>query len=367
MTKLLYITNGVHGSGGLERVLSIKASYLAEHYNYDVTILCLNGLKEPFYRFSSKIKFVSINVSGNPLAYFLNYKRGIINIIKTVKPDIISVCDDGLKGFLLPQILNNNIPIIYERHASVSLNFNKEDRSFLQKIKNKFTYCIMRWAATKFDKFVVLTNGNLKEWKAGNLEVIPNPLSFYPKELPQKTKLPKTVVAVGSHSYNKGYDLLLQSWKKVNKEFPDWKLMIYGKKNPKCGFQELSNQLGISSSVIFNDPIPNIEEAYANAAMLVLPSRSEGFGMVLIEAMAYGLPCVSYDSPHGPGDIITDGEDGYLIENGNIDEFANRIINLIKNSENLVQMGINARINVENYLPQKIVQQWNTLFKELVK
>ncbi|WP_271424708.1 glycosyltransferase family 4 protein [Aequorivita sinensis] len=366
MIKLLYITNGIDGSGGLERVLSIKASYLAEYYNYDVTILCLNGLKEPFYSFSSKIKFVSIDVSGNPLAYFLNYKRGIRNIIKTVEPDIISVCDDGLKGFLLPQILKSKTPIIYERHASVSLNFNTAKKGFFQKLKNKFAYFIMRWAATKFDKFVVLTNGNLNEWNAGNLEVIPNPLSFYPKELPQKTKLPKTVVAVGSHSYNKGYDLLLQSWEKVNKEFPDWKLVIYGKKDAECKYEDLSNQLGISSSVTFNDPIPNIEEAYANAAMLVLPSRSEGFGMVLIEAMAYGMPCVSYDCPHGPGDIITNGEDGYLIENGNIDEFANRIIDLIQDPDNIAQMGINARINVERYLPERIVAQWDKLFKELI-
>ncbi|MCG2431691.1 glycosyltransferase family 4 protein [Aequorivita xiaoshiensis] len=366
MVKLLYITNGIHGSGGLERVLSIKASYLAEHYNYDITILSLNDLKEPFYQFSPKIKFVSIDVSGNPLAYFLKYKRGIRDIIKSFKPDIISVCDDGLKGFILPQILKSKPPIIYERHASVSLNFNTANKGFFQKLKNKFTYFLMRWAATKFDKFVVLTNGNLKEWKDGNLEVIPNPLSFYPKELLQKTKLPKTILAVGSHSYNKGYDLLLQSWKKVNEQFPDWKLMIYGKKNPECKLVELSNQLRISSSVTFNDPIPNIEEAYAKAAMLVLPSRSEGFGMVLIEAMAYGLPCISYDCPHGPGDIITNGEDGYLIENGNVDEFANRIIGLIQNPENLLQIGVKARRNVKRYLPEHIVDQWDKLFKTLL-
>lgn len=98
--KLLYITNGINGSGGLERVLSIKASGFAEKQGYDVHILGLNqGNEKPFYEFSPKIKFESILVAGNPLQYWKSYIKGIQNVVDEIQPDIISVCDDGLKGF----------------------------------------------------------------------------------------------------------------------------------------------------------------------------------------------------------------------------------------------------------------------------
>jgi len=121
--KLLYITNGINGAGGLERVLSVKASYFAEEYDDDVHILVLNDAHlQPFYQFSDKIIFHSIDVKGNPLQYFLRYKNGIQQVVDNVKPHEILVCDDGLKGFFLPSIIKTSAKWIYERHASQELN-----------------------------------------------------------------------------------------------------------------------------------------------------------------------------------------------------------------------------------------------------
>lgn len=366
MIKLLYITNGIDGSGGLERVLSVKASYLAEHYDYEISILCLNDHhKNPFYDFSSRIRTVSIDVAGNPFSYFSNYIKGIKDTIKSINPDIISVCDDGLKGFLIPQFVGNKIPIIYERHASVQLNFKKENSSILSALQNKTQLSLMRSAATKFDRFVVLTSGNLKEWKTGNLQVIPNPLSFYPQKLAQNNA--KNVIVVGSHSYNKGYDLLLKSWLKIRTSFPEWKLLIFGKKDSQETYINLAEEMGLSDSIKFYDPVQDIEQAYKNASILALPSRSEGFGMVLIEAMACGLPCVSYNCPHGPGDIITDGLNGFLVENENPEEFAKKIMDLMRKPELRQKMGQKARLDVLRYSPENIALKWNDLFKELVR
>lgn len=363
--KLLYITNGINAAGGLERVLSIKASYLADHYGYEVSILSLNDNHlNPFYKFSDKINMFSITVKGNPLKYFVHYTKGIRKVVNQIQPDIISVCDDGIKGFFIPKILITDIPIIYERHASVKLNFNRENKSFYKILKSKLESFLIRKLATNFEKFIVLTEGNLQEWTGHNLKVIPNPLSFYPKE--QATLKNKCVIAVGSHSYNKGYDLLLMAWQKVICVHKDWVLNIYGKKDKKSTFVKQAKDLMLKKNVNFFQPVNNIQNKYIDASIMVLPSRSEGFGMVLIEAMACGLPAVSFNCPHGPADILTNGEDGFLVENGNTEKLASHILKLIEDVNLRMEMGTKAKENVERYLPEIIVKQWDELFKSLV-
>lgn len=365
MIKLLYITNGISGSGGLERVLSIKASYLADCFDYEVHILSLNeNGKTPFYEFSSKISLFTIPVKGGFVQYVWQYVTSIKKIIKTIKPDIISVCDDGLKGFFLPIILGNPCPMIYERHASVNLNFNKEYTNLYYKIKNSIVHKLMNWGAKSYNAFVVLTNGNLREWQTGNKMVIANPLSFYPLEL--TTFKDNKIIVVGSHSYNKGYDLLLEAWQIVISKHPDWQLEIYGKVDIDRSFIKMAYDLHLASSVTFFEPIKNIRDKYIKSAIMVLPSRSEGFGMVLIEAMACGVPCVSFDCPHGPADIITNGVDGFLVKNGDVQALAEKIVFLIENENLRKKMGVVVRENVKRYLPENIVPQWDELFKTLI-
>jgi hypothetical protein len=142
--KLLYITNGINGAGGLERVLSIKASYLADHYGYDVTILTLNESHPmSFYNFSPAVRLRSIEVGGNSLAYLKSYVRGIKGVIKELRPDVVSVCDDGLKGFFLPLILQLQVPIIYERHVSKEIEMHN-GHSFWRKVKIKSKWKLMQ-------------------------------------------------------------------------------------------------------------------------------------------------------------------------------------------------------------------------------
>ena len=358
--KLLYITNGINGAGGLERVLSVKASYLAEHYNYDVTILSLNhNDTNPFYEFSNKIKFVSIDVSGNVLNYSRAYLKGIRAQVNTIQPDIICVCDDGLKAFFIPLILGKKTPLIYERHASIQLNFSNQEATK----KQQLMHYMMQKLGRKFDAFIVLTNGNLKEWKGNNLKVIPNPLSFYPTN--SSSLQNKRVIAVGSHSNTKGFDLLLKAWKKVITIHPDWSLHIFGKYNHEKTYFHLAKTLEIQDSVIFSPPVANIEKEYLDSSIMVVSSRSEGFGMVLIEAMACGLPCVSFDCPHGPADIITQGEDGFLIENGNIEQMANAILQLIEDESVRMDFGTTAKKNAKRYLTEHVMPLWDDLFKKL--
>lgn len=359
--KLLYITNGINGSGGLERVLSIKASYLAEEYGYDVTILSLNNSHQnPFYEFSSKITMRSISAGGIPLKYLREYQSGIQQLVNEVKPDIISVCDDGFKGFFIPLFLQTKAKIVYERHVSKLIEAH-DGQGVLKTIIVNAKWRLMEGLAGKFSKFIVLTEGNKKEWRTlKNLDVIPNPLSFYPEEISPLDQ--KTLISVGKISYQKGQDLLLQAWEKVFQKYPDWKLVLYGKADE--GFLDPSkwNYKNVSHF----PPEKQIMEKFQESSIFVMSSRYEGFGMVIIEAMSCGLPVVSFDCPYGPSDIITEGVDGYLIENGNLEIFAQKLASLMNAEDLRTEMGKAGRETARRYLPEKIVKQWDDLFWSLL-
>lgn len=356
--KLIYITNGINGAGGLERVLSVKASYFADQYGYDVTILVLNNAHQnPFYEFSSKIKFISIDVKGLS-GYFKAYKKEIQKVISSIKPDVISVCDDGLKGFFLPSIIKTNAKWIYERHVS-KLTESRDTHGFLKKTFTKVKWGLMEIFAKKFNRFIVLTEGNKKEWPSlKNMEVISNPLSFYPEESSALDK--KTVICVGKISYQKGQDLLLKAWEQVHRKYPDWQLHLYGKEN-----LTVLDTNHLTNNVHYFHPAKDIEQKYLQSSVYVMSSRFEGFGMVLIEAMACGLPCVSFDCDYGPSDIIEDNVDGFIVDKEDIRTMAEKIMILIEDSDLRKCFGRNAKSNVERYKPEAIAKQWDTLFKNL--
>lgn len=349
--KLAYITNGISGVGGLERVLAVKTSYLAEKLGYEICMISLNeeGVS-PFYTYSSKIVFRSVNTSKNKYEYFLGIRR----IIKEFNPDVISVCDDGLKGFFVPLWIGSKAKIIYERHTSKEMiTYGKTPT-----LKNKISYLMMDIGSRLYDRFIVLTNYNKKQWTANNVEVIPNPLPFYPESVAKAEN--KRIIAVGKVSVEKGYELLAEAWKLIKHKYPEWRIDIYG-----SSVDSNRSALIESSSIHINKPVKDIQKAYLSSSIYVLPSRFEGFGMVLIESMACGVPCIAFDCPCGPRDIIKDGEDGFLIENGNIVQFAKQLSILIENVLLRKEMGKNARKNVLRYNIDAIGSKWDNLFKSL--
>lgn len=363
--KLLYITNQICGAAGLERVLSIKARLLAELYNYEVHIITLNqGDTELFYDFGTSITYHDVPVTGNPASYITQYIKQLKNKVKEIKPDVISVCDDGLKAFFLPFLLNKPCPMVYERHVSKEIENTSDGFNITSWLKNKITYKLMYWGGKQYDKFVVLTKNNLKEWPLKNTMVINNPLSFN-KEVPKSLLDNKIVLAVGRQSYQKGYDRLLLAWKEVIKSNPDWQLHIYGKKDPDLQLDTLAKEHHINTSVHFFNPVKNISEVYQKAAVFVLSSRFEGFGMVLTEAMIHGVPCVSFDCPYGPSDIITHNTDGILVENGDINAFSEALLKLMNEEQLRKKMGVQAVNKALQFSPNTILEQWHNLFKSL--
>jgi len=242
---------------------------------------------------------------------------------------------------------------------------SSKDKDFFDKIKSKIIYSLMNAGGKLYDKFVVLTEKNKLEWEnLTNIEVIVNPLTFYPKQ--NSSLKNKKAILVGKLSYQKGQDFVIETWKKVAKIYPDWVLEIYGKSDENNYYQTLIDKYKLEKNTLLLPPTSDIEQRYLDASIYVMSSRFEGFGMVLTEAMACGLPCVSFDCPYGPSDIITEGEDGFLVPVGDTDKLAEKICFLIENDETRFRMGKNAKENVKRFLPENIISQWDKLFKELI-
>lgn len=177
-----------------------------------------------------------------------------------------------------------------------------------------------------------MSHEDAREWtELDNVEVIYNPLPFFPEQVSDGNR--KQVIAAGRYVPQKGFDRLIPAWQLVARKHPDWVLRIYGD-GMRAELQQLIDSLGITSSCILEPTVPNIVEKYCESSVFVLSSRFEGFGMVIIEAMACGVPPVSFTCPCGPRDIIDDGKDGLLVEDGNIEELAEKICYLIENEEN---------------------------------
>ena len=211
-----------------------------------------------------------------------------------------------------------------------------------------------------YDRLVVLTEEDRKDWgRKDNIVVIPNALTFYPKESADLS-IPR-VIAVGRLSAQKGFDRLIAIWAEIEPYFPDWKLTIIGSGELQ---DTLERQIGLLKlkSVEICPPRAEIIREYLGSSVYVLTSRHEGFPMVLHEAMACGLPVVAYTCKCGPRDIIQDRQDGFLIEEGDENEFVKRLSQLMADSSLRQKVGNEARRNIIRFALPSVMKKWENLF-----
>jgi glycosyltransferase involved in cell wall biosynthesis len=195
-------------------------------------------------------------------------------------------------------------------------------------------------------------------------DVVPNPLSIDP---PQYSDAPRsnTVIFVGRLSYEKNLPALLRIWAKTKKQ--GWKLKIVGDGEDRELLQRYAESLNISDSVEFvgwvEDPIPIMSDA----SLLCLTSLYEGFALVLIEAMATGLPVISYDLSYGPSDIIEDGVNGFLIKNHDEQGFADKLSDVFRHREQIADMSRNAYVASKRFSVDEITDIWIKKYTKLLQ
>ena len=301
--RLLYITNGIAGAGGLERVLSVRTRLLAERYGDEIHILTLNEEgKEPFYDFWPGIHVHDVRMQGNPAARLKAWASGVRKAVRAVKPAVVSVCDDGFKGFWIPFLLTGcGCPVVYERHVSRLIQADGLKSSALMKLE----FALMRFLGKRFSRFVVLTPGNREEWPMAERD---------------------------------------------------------GGK-----LREEIRREGLEESFLLHPPTRRIMREYLRSSICAMSSRYEGFGMMLAEAMACGVPCVAFDCPCGPGDIIRHGEDGLLARPGKVAELASALELLMGNEKLRASMAAKARENVKRYAAETVAAQWDGLFRRILQ
>jgi glycosyltransferase involved in cell wall biosynthesis len=362
--KLLYIVPHINNEGGVARVLAIKANYLVENLGYEVHILTQNNGNSPlFYSFNDKIMLHDMVLRGSKLNFLWQYKKALYALSERINPDLIVVADNGLKGYLVPILLGKKTPIIFEMHGTKFIEEKENRNSLILKYVLSLKYKYKDFCVKKFDKVVFLSKESSLEWKVKNGVIISNPLWFSNDR--NASLKAKKAIAVGRHSYEKGLDRLVLIWKKVVEIHPEWILTIYGKSKDNFSLKQLVEKLNIDN-VIFCSPVENIDQKYLEASICLMTSRFEGFGMVLIEAMASGLPCVAYDCPCGPRSIINNNKNGFLIENGDEDSFVRAIGALIENENLRIEIGKEAKEDSNKYNVDAIVQTWHAFFSKIL-
>lgn len=173
------------------------------------------------------------------------------------------------------------------------------------------------------------------------------------------------MIAVGRYTQQKGFDLLIEAWRIVAEKHPDWNLRIYGG-GDRTEFLALKDKYHLKT-LYLEEQTQNIIQKYCESSIFVLSSRYEGFGMVITEAMSCGVPLVSFTCPCGPRDIIHNNEDGPLVENGDIEQLAEKICYLIENDTIRKEMGRMAKINSKRFKIENISKEWEALFNHLLK
>ena len=376
--KIVYCTPALYMAGGVERVLTLKANYFAEQLGYDITILLTEGRNLPlFYPLSDKVKVVNLDLGFEELWHcsftkkvFLylkkqrQFKQKLRGELMRIRPDItVSLLRREINFITGIKDGSKKIGELHINRANYR-NFDARESNFIKSLFSKFWMRNLVGKLQQLDKLVVLTDKDKASWvELSNVVAIPDPLSFQPSSRSELGN--KRVIAVGRYSYEKGYDMLLSAWKKVAQECPGWRLDIFGD-GDKSSLEHLIESLNIDrNTCALHGRTADIEKEYVDSSLFVCSSRFEGFGMVIVEAMACGLPVVSFDCPWGPGSIISDGRDGVLVENANVDALADKIIQVLSAKDYMHELAQNAIDKSKKYRLESIALKWKSLFESL--
>lgn len=381
--KVIYCLPQIYMPGGIERICSIKANYFADVLNWEVVIIAAEQKEQPsYYKLSEKVRLIDLaipysSMQSQGLLSRIFTKRRLQKLHRSKLEDILcSEQADVVVSTLTHEVnfitnIKDGSKKVLEFHFCKGHKRKMAD-AFGYGLFTKLAYYAQCWREEnilipQFDQFVVLTNEDLLSWQNDikTVKSIPNILPFENSEIAKLTE--KHVIAVGRYDAQKRFDHLIRIWAKVSRKHPDWVLDIYGQGKDKENLTKLISQLECSSSITLHSPSKNIKQCYLDSSIFVMTSTYEGLPMTLLEANALGLPTICYDFKCGPKDVIENGVNGFIIREGDIDGFADKLDLLMSDDSLRSYMGNKAYAMSDRFSLDIVMQKWIDLFENLTK
>lgn len=375
--KLIYCIASVYNPGGMERVLLNKLRWWLRRGGCELMVVTTDQQgRPPFYEFPPEVRMVDLGINytedkgrgtvGQTLAYFRKrrlHRKALTELLMRERADFVISLYPSESSFI-PRIKDGSKKIL-------ELHFNKMfrlqyNRKGLMGLADRIRMRMDERLVRRFDRFVVLTRQDAAMWgRLPNLSVIPNAAITPPVE--HRTGNHR-VIAVGRLDYQKGFDRLLDAWALLPEELrKTWHLDIFGQGEWEQLLKDQIIRLGIADSARINAPTNRIFDEYAASDLLVMTSHYEGFPMVMIEAMACGVPVVSFDFLCGPRDIIAQGLNGVITPEGDIPALAAEMQRLMEDPARLENMSAQARKISEAYSEDAVMGRWNLYFTDMLE
>ncbi len=366
--KIVYVYTSFASWGGVERIMIDKMNYFARLEDFHVYAITYDQGEHPMpYELDSCVSHVDLEVrtyakyqywglrriwEGWRRARRLHKRLGIV--LSQLSPDIIVTTTSGELSVLMK--LKGKTPLIVESHGGYSHLIDYHFMTLIHRWDIRRRYYLIH----KADVIVSLTESDAFRWRKtySQVKVIPNIVHLNPTCNISDVSS-KRIIFVGRLAKQKDIPSLLNVWRIIFNRHSDWQLDVYGEgeQTELCRFVD---------GLVVHHPTPDIFTCYCESSILLLTSYWEPFGLVIPEAMSCGLPVVSFEGD-GPCEIISNGVDGYIIKDRNIDEFADKVCELIENFELRQQMGKNAIQKAQRYSADNIIPMWKKLFESLQK
>jgi glycosyltransferase involved in cell wall biosynthesis len=358
MPNIVFFIYNISAVGGTERVASVIINELAKR-NYNVHVLGLYGDPgEIFFPFEANVKVTSLHIDDmKGIGKILYSQHRIRQFVNSNHIDTFVTVESIMATYSVPSLAFTGIRHIVWEHFNFKVSLGIAARSFARQLALCFA-----------DSIITLTARDIQFWQQGawyrnaRLVHIPNPMFLEEQKLNENPS--KTVISVGRLTFQKGFDLLVDAWKGVPSALrKEWKLLIIGDGEDKPLLEKKIAELGLEGSVELVGATKAVFAYFEKASVYCLSSRFEGLPMVLLEALAFHLPIVAFDCDTGPEELIENGENGILVEAGNVNKMSQSLAALMEND------GLRERMR--KYKSQKlqtlelggIIAQWSRVLK----
>ena len=363
------------GYGGIERCISMLANALCDQYEVEI-ISTYKLYDQPAFLLDERIqiRYLLLDMKPNQQEFFQALKsfhilkaykeyrkaRQILKLKKKKMIEAIQNCDSDM--IISTRDIHNKWLGKYGKKETIKIGWEHNHPHGNQKYAKKIIKSVQNLDA------LVVVSPELKEFYGPKIKCpclyIPNAIEDIPKKVSERTE--KRLISVGRLSIEKGYTDLMDVFDIVHQQYPDWHLDIIGDGIERSTIEQKIKQNGLEQVVTlhgFQDKT-YINQWLSNSSIYVMASHTESFGIVLLEAFSYGLPCVAFDSAEGANLLISNNWDGYLISNRDKNQMAKRICELIQNQNRRIIMGDNGRKKAEKYQIKEIKKEWISLLEK---